>query len=122
MTKRELKKYARRLLTEKLRLLREIGVEEEELAQLAREASGDLSSFSLHMADQSGETYRRELKATLTSEQIRILHAIDDALKRIYLGTFGKCIRCGSKIQKERLDYVPYARHCIECQRSLEAS
>jgi DnaK suppressor protein len=122
MTKRELQKYARRLLEEKLRLLREIGVEEETLAKLAREASGDLSSFTFHMADQSGETYRRELQASLTTEQIRILRSIDEALKRIYEGTFGVCTRCGVKITKERLDYVPYAKHCINCQRSLEGS
>ncbi len=122
MTKRELQKYARRLLEEKLRLLREIGVEEEELAVLAKEASGDLSSFSFHMADQSGETYRRELKASLTSKQTRTLRAIDEALRRIHNGTFGICMRCECKIQKERLDYVPYSRHCINCQRSLEDS
>lgn len=122
MTKREREKYARRLLAEKLQLLREIGVEENDLAQLAKEASGDVSGFSLHMADQSGETYRRELKASLTSEQIRVLRAIDDALKRIFDGSFGKCTRCGAGISKERLDYIPHARHCINCQRALEGS
>ncbi|MBN2378786.1 TraR/DksA C4-type zinc finger protein [candidate division WOR-3 bacterium] len=122
MTKREMQRYARRLLEEKLRLLREIGVEEEYLAKVAREASGDISSFSFHMADQSGETFRRELQASLTSEQIRTLRAIDEALKRIYEGTYGKCTKCGEKISKERLDYIPYARHCISCQRSFEGS
>jgi len=122
MTKRDRQRYARKLLEEKLRLLREIGVKEEELAELAREASGDLSSFTFHIADQSGETYRRELKASLTSEQTRILRAIDEALKRIHDVTFGICTRCGAKIQKERLDYVPYAKHCINCQRSIEDS
>ncbi|MBA7596604.1 General stress protein 16O [subsurface metagenome] len=122
MTKRNRQRYGRKLLAEKLRLLREIGVEEEALSELAREASGDLSSFTFHMADQSGETYRRELKASLTSEQTRILRAIDEALKRIYNGTFGICSRCGAKVQRERLDYVPYAKHCIKCQRSLEDS
>lgn len=122
MTKRELQRYARRLLEEKLRLLREIGVEEEALAKLAREASGDLSSFTFHMADQSGETYRRELQVSLTTEQIRTLRNIDEALKRIHEGTFGICTRCGTKIKKERLNYVPYAKHCISCQRSLEGS
>lgn len=122
MTKRDLQRYAKKLLQEKLRLLRDIGVEEAELAELAREASGDLSSFSLHMADQSGETYRMELRASLTSDQIRNLRAIDEALRRIHNGNFGICLKCGSKIQKERLDYVPYAAHCISCQRSSEAS
>jgi DnaK suppressor protein len=122
MTKRDRRRYARKLLEEKLRLLREIGVKEEELAELAREASGDLSSFTFHIADQSGETYRRELKASLTSEQTHILRAIDEALKRIHDGTFGICSRCGDKIKKERLDYVPYAKCCIKCQRLLEGA
>ncbi len=122
MIKRDREKYARRLLEEKLKFLREIGVKESELSELAKEASGDLSSFSLHMADQSGETYRRELRASLTSEQLRILRAIDEALKRIHDGSYGKCTRCGARIQKTRLDYVPYTKHCISCQRSLEGS
>jgi len=122
MNKRDREKYARLLLEEKLKLLKEIGVEEEYLAKVAREASGDLSSFSYHMADQSGETYRRELQASLTTEQIRVLRAIDEALKRIHEGSFGKCSKCGEDIQKARLDYVPWARHCITCQRSFEGS
>jgi DnaK suppressor protein len=122
VNKRDLQKYARRLLEEKIRLLREMGVEEKALEELAKEASGDLSSFTFHMADQSGETYRRELKASLTSEQTQILKAIDQALKRIHDGNFGLCSRCGQKIEKDRLDYLPYAMHCIKCQRLVEST
>ncbi|MBD3286002.1 hypothetical protein GF359_05870 [candidate division WOR-3 bacterium] len=122
MNKREKEKYVRLLLERKLELLQEIGVEENYLAKIAREASGDLSSFSYHMADQSGETYRRELQAGLTTEQIRILRAIDEALKRLHEGSYGKCTKCGGSIQKARLDFVPWARHCITCQRSFEGS
>ena len=120
MTKRELQKYLRILLEEKIRLLKEIGVETEMLAQVSKEASGDLSSFSVHMADQSSDTYSREITAGLTSEQMRTLRAIDEALKKIHEGDYGVCEKCGCKIQKSRLDFVPYARYCIQCQRSIE--
>ncbi len=120
MTKRELEKYKKKLFEAKIKLLRELGVGEQTLAELAKEATGDLSSFSIHIADQSGENYRRELKASITSKQVKILRAIDDALKRIFEGSYGKCCKCGGKIQKSRLDYLPYARHCIDCQRLLD--
>lgn len=47
------------------------------------------------------------------------LKAIDAALERIAKGTFGKCVRCGADIGKERLDAVPYTPLCQECIAEL---
>ncbi len=41
---------------------------------------------------------------------------IDHALDRIGSGTFGRCERCGAPIQTERLQAVPYAVRCRECE------
>ena len=38
-------------------------------------------------------------------------------LARLHAGTFGTCERCGHAVSRERLDAVPYARHCIRCAR-----
>jgi RNA polymerase-binding transcription factor DksA len=43
-----------------------------------------------------------------------------DALDRIEDGTFGKCVRCGRQIAEERLEAIPYATRCIDCQRLAE--
>ena len=45
------------------------------------------------------------------------LEAVDAALARLEAGTFGSCIRCGRPIAPERLEALPWAAHCIDCQR-----
>jgi len=43
--------------------------------------------------------------------------AVEAALARLDAGTFGTCVRCGRPIAPERLEALPWAAHCIECQR-----
>ena len=45
------------------------------------------------------------------------LALVDAALARIEDGTFGSCVRCGQPIAPERLDALPWAPRCIDCQR-----
>ena len=45
------------------------------------------------------------------------LRLVDEALARIAAGTYGTCIRCGRPIAPERLEALPWAAHCIDCQR-----
>ena len=45
------------------------------------------------------------------------LAAIERALGRIDDGTFGVCARCGDEIAPDRLTALPWAAHCIDCQR-----
>jgi DnaK suppressor protein len=42
---------------------------------------------------------------------------VDEALARLDAGTYGRCVRCGNPIAPERLDALPWAARCIECQR-----
>jgi DnaK suppressor protein len=50
----------------------------------------------------------------------RVLEQIDAALDRIAAGTYGRCVRCGGAIVAGRLEVLPYAETCIECQSALE--
>lgn len=45
------------------------------------------------------------------------LEAVEAALARLDAGTFGTCVRCSRAIAPERLEALPWASHCIECQR-----
>jgi len=45
------------------------------------------------------------------------LALIEDALARIANGTFGVCLDCGRPIAPGRLEALPWAARCIECQR-----
>ena len=42
---------------------------------------------------------------------------VDAALARLEAGTFGTCVRCGREIPDERLEALPWAPRCIDCQR-----
>ncbi|OYU18725.1 MAG: dimethylmenaquinone methyltransferase [Rhodobacteraceae bacterium PARR1] len=43
------------------------------------------------------------------------LRQIEAALRRITLGTYGECARCGVEITPERLDLLPYTPFCRDC-------
>ena len=45
------------------------------------------------------------------------LQAVEAALARLDAGTFGTCVRCGRPIAPERLEALPWAAQCIDCQR-----
>jgi RNA polymerase-binding protein DksA len=49
-----------------------------------------------------------------------ILKLIERALDKIQNGNYGYCEICGDKIDKERLEEVPYVRYCIDCQEKIE--
>jgi DnaK suppressor protein len=51
-----------------------------------------------------------------------VLEDIDEALRDIDKGQYGKCMECDQPIAKERLEVVPYARLCIKCKAKIEGS
>src|SRR6185503_16184060 len=53
----------------------------------------------------------------LSDRNVQHLAEVDAALARLDAGTFGTCVRCGREIAQERLDALPWAAHCIDCQR-----
>jgi DnaK suppressor protein len=62
----------------------------------------------------------RLLEAVLDDHARLALDEITAALTRIESGTYGTCQRCGAPIGEDRLDALPRARYCIECQRVSE--
>ena len=48
------------------------------------------------------------------------LALVDAALARLDAGTYGACQRCGKPIPPERLEALPWAAYCIECQRAVD--
>lgn len=121
MTKAETTKYKRLLLHKKERLLAEVKhIEKDTLSQSQREAAGDLSGYSFHMADAATDNYDREFSLGLATTAQRVLYEIDEALKRMAEKRFGLCLSCDKAIPKKRLTAVPYASHCIRCQSTEE--
>ena len=121
LTKPQLKEFRQRLLQERAKVAGEIRSIVEETKKSPREASGDLSGYTIHMADMAADTYERELSMNLVSSEQEVLYQIDDALKRIDEGTYGICQQCNKPITLTRLKAVPYASMCITCQRQQES-
>lgn len=120
LTKPQLKQFRQLLITERARYLGEIRSIVRDASKSPREASGDLSGYTVHMADMAADTYDRELSMDIVSNEQEILYQIDEALKRIDEGSYGVCLQCSRPIALSRLKAVPYASLCINCQRTKE--
>lgn len=121
MRKTELEKFEKLLLAKKKALLKEMGVlMDSHISSTIKDSTGDLSSYSYHMADQGTDAMERELAFMFASKSGRLVYHIDEALRRIKDGSFGKCASCGKQISKPRLSAVPHAQLCIECKSTEE--
>ena len=85
-----------------------------------RDETGEDAVYDNHLADTATETYDRELDYTLEENSEHVLAEIDAALKRIEEGTYGVCTNCAQPIPEERLEALPWATLCIDCQRERE--
>jgi len=114
--------HFKKLLLEKRReILRNVNEFEDEALKKSRlDASGDLSSMPIHMADLGTDNYEQEFALGLMDSERKLLREIDDALGRIEQGTYGICEGTGKPIPKARLEAQPWARYCIEYARMLE--
>jgi len=92
----------------------------ENLNHSQREASGDLSSYGIHMADQGTDNFDREFALNMVSNEQDLLYEINEALHRIDTGTYGICEMTGQPIEIERLRAVPYTRYCLAAQTEME--
>lgn len=121
MNKKEAREFKKRLveLREKVTYeMKQLGGGS--LKKSQRDASGDLSAYTFHMADVASDSFDRELSWDRASVEQKVLYHIDDALKRIEEGIYGVCESCGKKINKERLKAIPYAKLCRSCKEQRE--
>lgn len=120
MKKSDLKKFKKLLLEKRKAILDEMKDMSIKTSETIRESTGDLSSYSYHMADQGTDAMEREMTFMLSSKSGRFLYHIDEALRRIDSGEYGYCLSCGKPISHARLEAVPHARFCIECKSTEE--
>jgi RNA polymerase-binding protein DksA len=71
-------------------------------------------------ADVASDDIDRKMIEALGTQDIKRLRAIDAALGRINQGRYGLCMKCNKKIPSERLQAIPYAVLCVECQKGEE--
>jgi RNA polymerase-binding transcription factor DksA len=86
----------------------------------SRAEGSEASAFGMHQADAGSDAYDRDFALSLLSQEQDALYEIDQALKRVELGTYGKCEMSGKQIPRARLEAIPFARFTVECQSQLE--
>lgn len=91
------------------------------LHQTRSEASGDLSSMPIHMADVGTDAFEQEFTLSLMEHDGSALEQIEAALVRIEDGLYGVCVECESKIPKTRLQVLPQTPHCVKCADKVPA-
>jgi RNA polymerase-binding protein DksA len=108
------------LLDERKRVQSALDNIHEENSGTLTDESGEEAAYDNHLADTATITYERELDYTLEDNEERLLEEIDAALKRIEEGTYGICTNRGEQIPVDRLEALPWATLCIDCQRERE--
>jgi RNA polymerase-binding transcription factor DksA len=86
----------------------------------ARAEGSEASAFGMHQADAGSDAYDRDFALSLLSQEQDALYEIEEALKRLDLGTYGVCEMSGKPIAHARLEALPFARLTVECQSQVE--
>ncbi|MGE5414429.1 MAG: TraR/DksA family transcriptional regulator [Syntrophomonadaceae bacterium] len=113
MTKKEMEKYRRLLEDKKSSLSSELAKTRSAEEETTEESTQDI-------ADKAVSSYTREFLYSLTDGERTTLLQIDDALVRIEEGTYGLCLNCGQLMTEKRLNAVPWAPYCLDCQELSE--
>ena len=109
----EWKKYYDILLNLRGRLMNQMG-------DLKKESAEEMTGYSMHMADSGTDNFDRDSALSLLSSDQDAVYEIDEALKRIEEGTYGRCELTDKAIPKTRLNAVPWARYTVDSQAQLE--
>ena len=109
MNRKQVTKYYKLLEAKRAELLARVQ------AARAAETAGQ-SGNAPDLGDRALSSVTRDLSYVLSTGERDILKRIDAALDRIETESYGECLNCGKKVQQGRLNAVPWARHCIDCQ------
>jgi len=121
LTAADIEHFKRTLLEKRKEILLNVNeIQDETLRKSRLDATGDLSSMPIHMADIGTDNYEQEFALGLMDSERKLLKEIDDALERIERGLYGTCEASREPIAKARLEAKPWARYCVEYARMLE--
>ena len=109
MNRKQMEKFKKLLDDKRAELLARVQ------AARAAETAGQ-SENAPDLGDRALSSVIRDLSYVLSTGERDILKRIDAALDRIEAESYGECLNCGKKVQQGRLNAVPWARHCIDCQ------
>ena len=80
----------------------------------------DNESETMDIADKATSSYTKEFMFSKSNNDRQLMQMITEALARIEEGAFGECLNCGEDVEIRRLEAVPWARLCKNCQELAE--
>ncbi|HEV3279569.1 MAG TPA: TraR/DksA family transcriptional regulator [Terriglobia bacterium] len=113
MDRKRMDTYRNRLTEKKQELVRLVHEIDRDGREADEEGTQDL-------ADKAANAYTKEFLFHQSNDNRQILTLVNEALDRTKDGSYGICMECGQEVQAKRLDAVPWARHCIECQEKQD--
>ena len=102
-------KARKRLVAKREELLHDLAKNREVSEETVDESAQD-------MADRATSAYTKEFAYSLSESDRKVLILIEEALSRLDTGTYGTCVHCSLPVQDKRIEAVPWARHCLDCQ------
>lgn len=113
MDKKKVDGYRKRLLAKQEELLKVVSKSEQDGREADEEGTQDV-------ADKAANAYTKEFLFHQSDDNRRTLQLVNEALERLKNGSYGLCLACHEEMQAKRLEAVPWARHCLECQEKQE--
>ena len=113
MDKKKTEIYRKRLLAKQEELLHQVSKSDQDGREADEEGTQDV-------ADKAANAYTKEFLFHQSDDNRRTLQLVKEALERLKNGSYGLCASCQEEVQSRRLEAVPWARHCIECQEKDE--
>lgn len=113
MNRKERETYKKKLLKKKEEIIHKISEAHNETKEVEAGIAQDV-------VDKAESSYTKEFLFSLSDSERKQLFLIDDALRRIEKGEYGLCQMCHKEIGKKRLEVVPWAPFCIDCQEKEE--
>lgn len=113
MNVKERERFKKKLLEKKEEIINK-------LSEVYIESKEVESGIAQDVVDKAESSYTKEFLFSLSDTEREQLFMIDEALKRIEDSSYGICQMCQKNISKKRLNAVPWAPYCIECQEKEE--
>ena len=113
MEKKKLDYFKKRLESRQVELRRMVTRTEQDGRTVDEGSAQDI-------ADRAASSYTKEFLFHQSNDNRQLLVLVSEALDRIKDESYGVCQACEQEVQIKRLDAVPWARHCIECQEKQD--
>ena len=113
MDQKKMKTFKERLVQKKFEILEAYNKNKNYGKEADEEGAQDI-------ADKASNSYTKEFLFSLSNSERDLLQLVDEALSRIGDRSFGVCVSCEDEMDKKRLEAIPWAKHCIECQQKQE--